>query len=77
MAGDQATNITPRQVGVLMLRIKSRAIKQAIAAASPKTPAQTEQELQKLVTRNLRLQKWMKVSGTSVRDLGRMVYNGK
>ncbi|RTL07836.1 hypothetical protein EKK58_01425 [Candidatus Dependentiae bacterium] len=77
MAGDQATNFTPRQVGILMLRIKSGAIKQALAAASPKTPAQTQQELQKMVSRNPRLQKWMKVSGASVQDLERMVRHGK
>lgn len=77
MAGVQATNFTTKQIGILMLRIKSGAIRQAISAAAPKTPAQAQQELHKLVSRNPRLQKWVKVAGVSTQELERMINHGK
>jgi len=60
-----------------MLKLKSRAIKQALAAAAPNTPAGMQQEITKLAQRNPSLQKWMRVSGMSVADVERMVRNGK
>ena len=78
MAGDRTTNqFTPQQVGVLMLRIKSGAIKAAIAQAAPKTPAATQQELQKLVSKNPRLQKWMAVANVGISDLERMIRHAR
>lgn len=77
MAGDQRTNFTPQQVGMLMLRIKSGAIRSALAKAAPKTPAATQHELQKLVTKNPRLQKWMRVANVGVSDLERMVRHAR
>lgn len=77
MAGQPASSFTPRQIGILMLRIKSGAIRQALGAVAPKTPGQTQQELHKMLGRTPSLQKWVKVSGVSVQDLERMVRHGK
>jgi hypothetical protein len=56
MAGDQATGLTPKQVGeAAALNLGRRAIKQALAAA-PNTPAGMQQEITKLAQRNPSLQ---------------------
>lgn len=74
MAGARHTNlVTPQQMGVLMLRIKSGAIRAAIAKAAPKTPTATQQELKKLVNRDARLQKWMVRAHMEISDLERMI----
>jgi len=62
---------------MLMLRIKSGAIKMAIARAAPKTPAAAKQELQKLISKTPQLQKWMRVARVETSDLERIVRHAR
>lgn len=78
MAGDQVTNSHPAQaVGIAMLRLKSAAIKQEMGEDFMKSPTEANMSLLCVITGNQKLQRWMRVSGTTTEGLSRMIRHAK